>query len=236
MEKPADDAGRLALAPPPGRGPIKRTGMVQEVFERIRGDILSLAIPPDTRISVEHLVRVLGVSQTPIREALSMLEASGLVTKKHFSGYCTAPKLNRKQFEQLYELRFLLEPYAASKAASHISDTELRRLCKLALQMEPRTEDDSRASYDRFADEDSEFHTLITHGSGNDLIVESLARLHIHLHIFRLRFHHEVTQEAFAEHAQIILALQQRDPDAAAAAMRRHLEKSYARLVHYAME
>ncbi len=60
---------------------------------------MSLKIPPDTRIPIGRLVKELGVSQTPIREALSMLEALGLVTKKQFAGYCTAPKLTRKQFD-----------------------------------------------------------------------------------------------------------------------------------------
>src|SRR3954467_4874240 len=106
-------------SPPPGppgdqRGPIQRSsGLVDDVYNRIREDIMSLKIPPDTKISVDRLSRELEVSQTPIREALSMLEANGLVMKQRFVGYCTAPTLNRKQFEELYEIRSLLEPYAA---------------------------------------------------------------------------------------------------------------------------
>ena len=69
------------------------------------------------RESLRNLARELGVSQTPIREALSMLEAIGLVTKRHFVGYCSAPQLNRKQIDELYEVRLLLEPYAAKCAA-----------------------------------------------------------------------------------------------------------------------
>src|SRR5262245_38458969 len=85
-------------------------GFGEEIFEIIRAEIMSLKIPPDTRISIDNLAKELGVSQTPIREALSMLEALGLVIRKQFSGYCTAPKLNREQFEELYEIRLLLEP------------------------------------------------------------------------------------------------------------------------------
>ncbi len=87
----------------PDSGPrIKRAqGFVDEVFEIIRADIMSLKIPPDTRIPIGRLVKELGVSQTPIREALSMLEALGLVTKEQFAGYRTAPKLTRQRFDQL---------------------------------------------------------------------------------------------------------------------------------------
>jgi DNA-binding GntR family transcriptional regulator len=193
---------------------------------------MSLRIPPDTRISIESLVRELGVSQTPIREALSMLEAIGLVTKKHFVGYCSAPQLNRKQLDQLYEVRLLIEPYAARCAAERMSESDLKILSDLAQNMEPG---EWRTTYARFADQDSELHDLIAMGSGNTLIQESLARLHTHLHIFRLRFHSEVTTEAYVEHARLVEALVRRDPAEAEAAMREHIERSYKRLEPFAV-
>ena len=215
-----------------GERRLKRSqGFVEEVFGLIRADIMSLRIPPDTRISIDSLARELGVSQTPIREALSMLEATGLVTKRHFVGYCSAPQLNRKQFDELYEVRLLIEPYAARCAAERMTDEELEQLRALANSMEPG---ESRTSYDRFADQDSKLHDMIALGSGNRLIQESLARLHTHLHIFRLRFHSEVTREAYAEHAKLIEALTRRNPEKAEAAMRAHIEKSYKRLVSFA--
>ena len=217
-----------------GGGRVKRSaGLVEEVFGLIRADIMSLRIPPDTRISVDSLVRELGVSQTPIREALSMLEAMGLVTKKHLVGYCTAPKLNRKQFDQLYEIRLLIEPYAARRAAEEMSDEAVEQLAALAEGMAPG---DTRASYDLFADKDSEFHERLANASGNPLIADALARLHTHMHIFRLRFHTEITTEAAAEHALVIQALRMRDGRTAEAAMRSHIEKSYARLVPFAAD
>ena len=236
------DSTRGPLVGAPGPAPdsdrqIKRTsGFVEDAYSRIREDIMSLKIPPDARISVDSLVREFGISQTPIREALSMLEANGLVTKQRFIGYCTAPTLNRKQFEELFEIRLLIEPYAARRAAEKMSDKALVDLLGLALRMNPDQAAQSRALYDKFADQDADFHEQIARGSGNGLIAESLSRLHIHLHIFRLRFHREVTNEAVAEHMQVTQALQQRDPAAAEAAMRSHIEKSYKRLVRFTQE
>lgn len=213
---------------------IRRSqGFVDEAFERIRADIMSLRIPPDTRISIDQLARELGISQTPIREALSRLEATGLVTKEHFVGYCSAPQLNRRQLDELYEVRLLLEPYAARRAAERIDDERLSRITHLAKAMEPG---ESRHSYDRFAVQDSELHDLIAEGSGNPLIRDSLAKLHTHLHIFRLRFHSEVTREASSEHARLVTALVARDPTEAAAAMHEHIEKSYRRLAAHALD
>jgi DNA-binding GntR family transcriptional regulator len=221
-----------AEKPPEGR--IKRSqGFAEGVFDILRADIMSLKIPPDTRIPIGNLVKELGVSQTPIREALSMLEALGLVTRKQFVGYCTAPKLNRKQFDDLYEIRLLVEPYAAKCAAERMDEREIKQICELAKRMEPG-DGENRASYDKFADDDSELHALIARGSKNQLIEESLSRLHTHMHIFRLRFHSEVTTEAFAEHARLVDSLRRRSPGEAEAAMRYHIEKSYARLVPFA--
>ena len=224
----------IPAAAPASKGQLRRaSGFVEDAYARIREDIMSLKIPPNTRISVDSLVRELGVSQTPIREALSMLEANGLVQKKRFTGYCTAPTLNRKQFDELFEIRLLIEPYAARQAAAKMSDKALIDLCGLALEMSPERANQSRASYDQFADQDAEFHQKIAHGSDNQLIADSLARLHIHLHIFRLRFHREVTSEAYTEHALVTRALQQRNPADAEAAMRSHIQKSYERLVKF---
>ena len=207
-------------------------GFGEEIFEIIRADIMSLKIPPDTRISIDNLAKELGVSQTPIREALSMLEALGLVSRKQFSGYCTAPKLNRMEFEELYEIRLLLEPYAAKCAARRMDDQAIAEICELALRREP-VHGEGPASFRISADDDTELHAKIAQGSKNRLIQESLSRLHTHLHLFRLHFPSKVNEEVFAEHARLAEALRRRDPREAEAAMRAHIKNSYVRLIRF---
>src|SRR5579872_6918068 len=196
------------------------SGLVEEVYRRIRADIMSLRLPPETRVSVDSLARELGVSQTPIREALSMLEANGLVSKRHFTGYATSPRLGRAQLDELFEFRLLVEPHAACKAAEMMTEADTALLAS----------GESAPSHDAFADMDTEFHRLIAQGAGNNLIADSLARLHIHVHIFRSCFRSEIAEEAVHEHRAIIAAIRSRDGDAAYAAMRSHIERSYERL------
>ena len=76
---------------------------------------MALRIAPGSRITVDNLVRELNVSQTPIREALGRLEGEGLVIKTHLIGYSAAPQISRRRFDELYELRLLLEPEAAAR-------------------------------------------------------------------------------------------------------------------------
>ncbi|MGE0800366.1 MAG: GntR family transcriptional regulator [Lautropia sp.] len=231
MAAAGDVRAAMAMMAKASVEPIRRSGLVEAVYARIRADIMSVKIPPATRISVDQLARELGVSQTPIREALGMLEASGLVIRQHLIGYCTGPKLNRAQIDQLYEIRLMLEPAAARLAAQKMSDAALAELAALEHRMDPDPADASRTAYERYADDDAEFHDRIAQGSGNRLIAESLARLHAHLHIFRLRHDGDVTRDTFEEHRQILRALQARSPRAAEKAMREHFQRSYRRLL-----
>jgi DNA-binding GntR family transcriptional regulator len=207
--------------------PIARpSGLAEEVYRRIRADIMSLRLPPESRVSVDSLARELGVSQTPIREALSMLEANGLVSKRHFAGYATTPRMDRAQLDELFEFRLLIEPHAARKAAEMMGDADMALLAS----------GETAPSHDAFADMDTDFHRLIAQGAGNHLIAESLARLHIHVHIFRSCFRREITEEAVDEHDAIITAIRARDGAHAEAAMRRHIERSYGRLRDFIKE
>jgi DNA-binding GntR family transcriptional regulator len=200
----------------------RASGLTEEVYRRIRADIMSLRLPPDTKISVHNLVQEFGVSQTPIREALSMLEANGLVIKKHLVGYVTAPRMDRAQLDELFEFRLLVEPYAARKAARVMTETEIKKLSDGSAV--------PSASQDAFADMDTEFHELIAQGSRNHLITEALARLHIHVHIFRSSFGSEIAKEAMQEHDAVIKAITARNGGQAEAMMRHHLKNTYARL------
>ena len=108
--------------PPSLRRPVR---LGEEVYNALYSQLMSHKIPPGGRIAVDSLVRELGVSQTPIREALSRLEAQGLVIKTHLIGYSAADRLNSVRFEQLYEVRLLLEPAMAAKAALHMPDAAI---------------------------------------------------------------------------------------------------------------
>ncbi|MCJ8144977.1 GntR family transcriptional regulator [Ancylobacter sp. A5.8] len=192
---------------------------------------MALKIAPGSRITVDNLVRELAVSQTPIREALGRLEGEGLVVKTHLVGYSAAPQITRRRFEELYELRLLLEPEAAHRAAQVMTEAALAELTEAAGVMHRSGGADERGRYSRFARQDAVFHDKIVAVAGNELIRETLAHQHTHFHIFRLMFHARVTEEALDEHEAILAAFAARDADAARRVMRTHIERSYARLL-----
>jgi DNA-binding GntR family transcriptional regulator len=209
--------------------------LAMRVYDTVLARLISQEIRPGQRITVDELSRELGVSQTPMREALAMLESAGLVQKTHLVGYRAAPQLNREQFEQLFDLRLALEPLAASKAAKYQTQEQRARMLASASEMgelAARILQGSEAppSYSVFAQMDSQLHDLIAESSGNPLLHDSVSRLHAHLQLFRLYKNSEVPSEAIAEHAVLVDAIIASDARSSAAAMRRHLEFSRRRL------
>jgi DNA-binding GntR family transcriptional regulator len=225
--------GRQALPNLKGGHIPRYSGLTDQVFKRLKGDIMALKIPPDSRIMVDSLAKDLGVSQTPVREALSMLEATGLVTKRHFVGYCTAPMFNRVQYEKLFEIRLLLEPYAARQAAMKMTNNVVSELRSLVGKMESEAPDSKHKSYELFADQDTEFHAMIADVCENQFIAQALSGLNTHLHIFRLGVHGAYATDAVAEHARIEKALKEHNADKAEKAMRAHIENSFERLLPF---
>ncbi|TPI36797.1 GntR family transcriptional regulator [Mesorhizobium sp. B2-9-1] len=217
-------------ARPTGR--IQRANsLAGDVYEAIFQQLMSLKIAPGSRITVDNLVRELDVSHTPIREALGRLEGEGLVIKTHLVGYRAAPQITRRRFDELYELRLLLEPAAAAKAAAGLDAARLAALQEAAGVMTRGEGRDERLRYSNFARQDAIFHDKIMEFAQNEIIRETLNHQHTHFHIFRLMYHSRVTEEALDEHEAILSAFAAGDANAARTAMRVHIENSRDRLL-----
>lgn len=211
----------------------RASSLATDVYEVIFAQLMSLKIAPGERITVDNLVKEFNVSHTPIREALGRLEGEGLVIKQHLIGYRAAPQITRERFEELYELRLLLEPHAAGKTAAGMDATKLALLREAGgvMSAEGNGDVDERLRYSSFARQDGIFHDRIMAFAGNELIQETLAFQHTHFHLFRLMFHRRVTEEALDEHQALMSAFAAGDAKAASAAMRIHIERSRDRLL-----
>lgn len=206
-------------------------GLAEEAYEAIFAQLMALRIAPGSRITVDNLARELNVSQTPIREALGRLEGEGLVIKTHLIGYSAAAQITRRRFDELYDLRLLLEPAAAQRAARTMDASRLAILKEVAGVMSRRQGGDERVRYSAFARQDAIFHDRILEFAGNELIRKTLANQHTHFHIFRLMFHSRVTEEALDEHEALLAAFAAGDSKGAKRAMSDHIERSRDRLL-----
>src|SRR5579862_5634135 len=118
-------------------GRIERRRAVDDVHQAIREAILDRRFPPQMRLNVEELASQLGVSLTPVRSAIQLLAAEGLVDVHSRSGTFVAT-LTRRDLEEIFDIRCALECLAAETALQHITEKEIERARKLlAILLKP---------------------------------------------------------------------------------------------------
>lgn len=219
-------------APGPRALPARRA-LVDDVYDAVLGLLMDRVIAPGARVNIDAVARDLDVSPTPVREALTRLESEGLVAKRALKGYVAAPLLDAAGLRDLYDMRELLETEAARRASAHLDAAAEAELAASVEQMRAASdpdEDERFRNYRRFIDEDLRFHHLIAEQADSPLLAEAIVRLRSHMHLYRLDFRHDFEDDTVTEHESILEALRRREPDAAAAAMRAHIENSFGRL------
>ncbi|MEO6534191.1 MAG: GntR family transcriptional regulator [Pseudolysinimonas sp.] len=225
--------------------------LADQTYDAIKSMILDHGISPGQHVGIDELARELSVSQTPIREALARLESDGLVIKTPLRGYEATDLLTVLQFDQLFEFRTVIEPWAASAAARLGARGSLDAL-RAELERAEQIGRSSPSTYLEFVEHDSRFHALVANASGNGWVEESFVRTHCHLHLFRLYraslgdagTHGEFVESMFAEyydtgtrplalteHEQIVSAIADGADDRAGELMRRHVESSRQRFI-----
>jgi DNA-binding GntR family transcriptional regulator len=208
----------------------RRKVLTETVYDLIRQRLVDHEIEPGAKLNINSLAIQLDVSPTPVREALARLEADGLVVKRNLAGYAAAPVLSAKALEDLFEMRLLVEPAAAARAATRIGEADLAVLDRLIAEMHKADEASSRQTLLLFLHHDALFHEQIAVSGGNALMADTLRRLHSHTHLYRLYFGKGITRETCLEHERIVEALREADPDAAGLAMRAHIRRAQKRL------
>ncbi|MCU1492779.1 MAG: hypothetical protein JWO62_543 [Acidimicrobiaceae bacterium] len=207
-----------------------RSVLADQVYELIKTQLMDHLVEPGARLSIDGLARDLGVSPTPVREALARLESDGLVAKRPHYGYTAAPLIDAKTFEELFKMRLLLEPASASWAAQAASGSQIQELQDLIAAMNQPLPGDGYESYRTFAAQDAAFHVALAVASGVGLMVETLERLRPHAQLYRLYYTAGLTTDTVTEHAKVLSSVEARDQTGAAAAMTSHLLGSRSRL------
>lgn len=206
--------------------PRGRSGV--DVYGILRAKILDLQLPPDGKINIDALVRELGVSQTPIREALSQLEGDRLIVKTPGKGYRTTPLLGTTELRELFEFRLLVEPWAARTAAVNRLINPARGLRASLDEFESGVAGDDSVRH-RLVAHDTHFHDRILSASSNEFALHAYRATHCHLHLFRLHPADYQGTATVEEHRGIVEAIAACDPDAAEEAMHQHLIGAYHR-------
>jgi DNA-binding GntR family transcriptional regulator len=213
--RPAQGAGTSPATPARSR--------VKLVLHR---GIVTGTIPGGTRLVQSCIAEELAVSTRPVRDALRELAAEGFV-RLDGRGAAVVRELGRGELEDIYEIRMLLEPVAAARAARLASVASLIRAGELLTVMQ------ATADSAQWVEHNARFHQVIDEAGSSPRLVAILGNLR---ELSARYITHSVrtvpgrASQANAEHAEILRAILARDPEAAADAAIRHLDGTPAAL------
>ena len=209
----------------PGATPA-RGNLAEQVYAELKQQMHDFVLVPGDRFSEAEIGTRLGVSRTPVREALFRLRNDGLLDVESKSGWFVQP-IDFARLEQLYDLRVLLEAASVARLCTQAEPAAELEALK-AQWMVPAAE--RPADGREVGALDEQFHATLVRAAGN----EEIARVHWDVtERIRIIRHLDFTRAAridatYAEHAKILRAIFQRKPDQAQLLLRSHIEQSKA--------
>ena len=194
-------------------------------YRELRNALVRQAIAPGQRLVEADLAQQLGVSRTPVREALARLVTEGLVVVLPAGGM--AARDTRSELADIYGLRQVLEGYAARLAATRIEPEELDQLSRLAQQMDASIDD---GALDRYVELNNAFHLQIAAASRSPRLVRMINDYHEYFLTPRVlsRYDRAAMLHSQQQHEAIVQALRARDGDAAERLVRVHFQDAMA--------
>ncbi|GIW31200.1 MAG: GntR family transcriptional regulator [Meiothermus sp.] len=199
---------------------FQRPHSVREAaYSHLRGAILTGSLLPGARISEPGLAQELGISRTPVREALQRLAQEGLVELLPGKG-ARVRVLSAEEVREVYDVRALLEGEAAALAAQNATEAELDRLERLLQVLEALPKE----AYAQQMQVDFDFHTALIEAAHNKTLARIYADLRSSLTLVR-SFQQTLSQhpKTRQQHQAILSALKARNPAEAAEAARAHV-------------
>jgi DNA-binding GntR family transcriptional regulator len=212
------------------------TLLPEKIYHHLRTKLLAGELPPGARLDYKKISTEMGVSTTPVREAMGKLASEGLVELVPRAG-AIVRKLGAQEAIQLYGVREAIETYAAAKAADKISAARLQHLDDLLVKMRslitrsfsPSSSIMTGDNLAEFLQSDLAFHMTIIEAAGNPRLTKLAGDSHIHSRIFGVeRFGHnqELMEEADQIHRLIFESLKQRDAEQSSQLVSQHIQRS----------
>jgi DNA-binding GntR family transcriptional regulator len=208
---------------------IVRAPLHVQVAERLRVLIDSGELAPGTRLNEIELCNTMGVSRTPLREAIRSLATEGLIELQPNRGAIVSI-VSQEDVTEILPIMASLEGLGGRLAAMHMDQSKIAQVRKIHDQMIAHYKNNEVAEY---FETNRLIHELITEGSGNQTLVDTINSLSAKVQ--RARFTAQMTKESWAkavsEHEEIIAALEAQDPDRLEAILVQHVETKRATIL-----
>ena len=216
--------------PDPGHiEPIHRRTLHDEVLPRVRDMIIEGVLDAGTRINETELGLRLGVSRTPLREAIKTLAGEGLIELVTSKG-AVVRRFSREDVAHMLESIKLFEMFSAKQACLHATDSEIKAVAKLHKLMVQEYKKRNRLNYYKL---NQEIHSELVRLGGNPVIADLHGMMQSRLKRIRYLGNQEPSKwaGAMAEHEEMMKALAARDGDALAEVMGRHMDQTLLRVI-----
>ena len=201
---------------------IVRAPLHVQVAERLRLLIDSGELAPGTRLNENELCQNMGVSRTPLREAIRSLATEGLVELQPNRGAIVSV-VSQDDVTEILPIMASLEGLGGRLAAVHMQTDQIKQIRQIHAQMVTHYQNNEVTEY---FETNRLIHELITEGSGNQTLVDTINSLSAKVR--RARFSAQMTRESWAkavsEHEKMVTALEARDPDRLEAILIQHVE------------
>ncbi|MBS0210069.1 MAG: GntR family transcriptional regulator [Planctomycetes bacterium] len=224
-------------------GPPADLALRERAYQALLNKLAAGELPPHSIVSEQSLAAELGMSRTPVREAIRRLVHEGLMEQLPRYG-TRVREVSRRDLVELYELREALEPYAAAKVAGNLAPEELARLEGLVNEVR-RVADELKHSggnalsgplLNRFLSADLGFHLLLLQAADNARLLDIVSQTRLLARIFAARRQaHDtiVLDETHRYHRVVLDAIKRGHGEQAAAAMRDHIGASKRRALDH---
>ncbi|MEF9941368.1 MAG: GntR family transcriptional regulator [Lachnospiraceae bacterium] len=195
-----------------------------KVFHKIRDNILKGVYKENDELREVTLGEELGVSRTPVREALRQLELEGLVKIVPNKGaYVTG--ITKKDVKDIYLIRSLLEGLCARWATEHIDETQINELEEIVLLSEFHSQKEDQAKAEQVVALDGKFHEVLYEASNSRILEHLLSDFHKYVQMARRTSvgHQSRAEKSIQEHKEILVAIKERDADKAEMLANEHI-------------
>jgi DNA-binding GntR family transcriptional regulator len=196
----------------------------QHAYAEIAGRMASGELRPGVWLREETLAASMGISRTPVREALRKLSSEGLVRLERNRG-AQAVAWTREQVSEIYGLRAVVEGYMAAVAARNIDEGALGKLEANLIEYGQAAAGDGAAARQRAAALNNEFHAIVLEATGNDALINLVTGV-LGLPLVRmtfLRYTARDLERSVEHHRQLVEALRQQDAVSAEMIMKVHI-------------
>jgi len=200
------------------------------VFETLREAIINGVLKPGERLMEVQLAEELGVSRTPVREAIRKLELEGFVVMIPRKGAYVAG-ISLKDVADVFEVRAALESLAAGLAAERITDEEIEELERVLVKQQSLAESDRLEDIIRA---DTDFHDVLYRASRNERLIQIVSHLREQIQRFRTASLSQPGRMRLAleEHKEIVEAIAERNVEKAQALAREHIENAEQSMIN----